>query len=196
MKQIIRSNAVETPSQRGILEIKLSNLHSRQASIQESPVLSPAVTLSVLTKSSDIAIKNTDNRSTSFQTEVLSALLYLVWWSKLDFLPTVVVWVCTGKILQVSHTQVKQITSGIFQTSSKTQTLGVIIARAEPAPPRALALKVYLLKLLPNVQKKTQLVAKIAQPKTWLNSIYTQQKQQSHFRNSFLYWELQKPLLS
>jgi hypothetical protein len=192
MKQIIRSNAVETLSQRGILESKLSNLHSRQLFIQESPVLSPTVTLSVIDKSSDIAIKNTANRSTSLPTEVFSALLYLVWWSKLDFLPTVVVWVCAGKIAQVSHTQREQITTGIPQISSKIQTLGAMIAKAEQAAPRALALKVKLLKFLPNIQKTTQFVAKIAKTKTWLNS--TQRKQASRFRNSFFHWELREPL--
>lgn len=194
MKQIIRSNAVETLSQRDILESKLSKLHSRQLFIQESPVLSPTVTSSVIAKSSDIAIKNTANRSTSFPTEVFSALLYLVWWSELDFLPTVVVWVCTGKIARVSHTQRKQITTGISQTSSKTQTLGAMIAKAEQAATRVLTLKVNLLKFLPNVQKTTQLVAKMTKTKTWLNSIYTQRKQASRFRNSFFHWELREPL--
>jgi hypothetical protein len=194
MKQIIRSNAVETPSQRDILGMKLSDLHPRPASIEESLVLSPTVSLSVLPKSSDITIKNTGNRSTSFETEALLALLYLVWWSKLGFLPTVVVWVCTGKIAQVIHTQGKQITNGMAQTYSKTKTLGTITPRAEQAASRAFALKVNLWKFLPNIQKTTQLAAKMAKTKTWLNSIYTQRKQQSRFRNSLFHWELREPL--
>jgi hypothetical protein len=194
MKQIIRSNAVETSSQKGLLEVKLSELHPRQASTHESLVLSPTLNLSVLRTSSDIAIKNISNRSTSFETEVLSNLLYLVWGSKLDFYPIVVVWLWIGKIVKVSHTQRRKITDGMAHSFSKTQTLGEIIARAEQATQRVLALKINSLKLLPNIQKTTQTATNIVETKTWLKSIHTQRTQQSSFRNSFFHWELRKPL--
>jgi hypothetical protein len=194
MKQIIRSNAVETLSQRGLLGVKLSELHPRQASIHESLVLLPKLNLSVLRRSSDIAIKNISNRSTSFETEVLSNLLYLVWGSKLDFYPIVVVWVWIAKIVKVSNTQGTKITHGMAHSSSKTRTLGEIIARVEQATRRALGLKINLLKLLLNIQKTAQTVTNIVETKTWLKSIHTQRTQQRSFRKSFFHWELPKPL--
>ncbi|MBK1988577.1 hypothetical protein A0J48_013690 [Sphaerospermopsis aphanizomenoides BCCUSP55] len=193
MKQIIRSNAVETPSQWGLLGVKFSE-YPRQASIAESLVLSPTLNLSVLPKSSDITIKNIDNRPTSFKTEVLSTLLYLVWERRLDFLPIVVIWVCIGKMAKVVNTQGKQITARMAQTYSKTQTLGEIRARAEQPIPKVLALKVNFLQLLPNIRKTTQIATKIAENKTWLKSISRERTQQSSFRNSFFHWELREPL--
>ncbi|WP_016950439.1 hypothetical protein [Anabaena sp. PCC 7108] len=166
MKKIIRSNAVETSSLRGSLEINLYDLHPRQATIDKSSILSQTVTLSTNPKSSDIAINKTGNRSTSFQNEALSALLYLVWWSNLDFLLKAVVWVCTEKIAQVSHTQGKQI----------------------------IALKVRILKLLPNIWETTQIAAKIAKTKTRLHSIQMQRKQQRSFRDSSDKWKLRELL--
>jgi hypothetical protein len=194
MKQIIRSNAVETSSQRGLVGVKLSELHPRQASIHESLVLLPKLNLSVLRTSSDIAIKNISNRSASFETEVFSNLLYLVWGSKLDFYPIVVVWVWIGKIVKVSHTQGRKIIDGMAHSSLKTQSLGEIIARAEQATRRALALKINLLKLLLDIQKTTHTATNIVETKTWLKSIHTHTKQQSSFRKSLFHWELRQPL--
>ncbi|MBD2292521.1 hypothetical protein H6G06_03235 [Anabaena sphaerica FACHB-251] len=190
MKQIIRSIAVETLSQRGNLGRKLSDLYPRQVFIQESLVLSPTVTLSVLPKSSDIVIKNKSNKSTSCENKALSALLYVVWENKLDFLPRVVIWVCTGKIVQVSYTPGKQI------TALMTRIMGKIKARAEQAALRALVLKVNLLKFLPNIRKTTQLAVKIAKTKTWLHNIWMQGTQQSSFRNKFFCSWLREPLRS
>ncbi|MFM2062204.1 MAG: hypothetical protein RLZZ507_1874 [Cyanobacteriota bacterium] len=179
MKQIIRSIAVETPSQRNNLERQHSELHSRQASIAESSVLSPKVNLSVLPKSSDIVIKNNSNKSTSCENKALSALLYVVWEKKLDILPRVVMWECTGNTAQVSHIPEKQITTWM------TRTLGKMKAKAEQATPSTLVLKVSLWKFLPNIRKTTQLAVKIAKTKTWLHSIWMQRTQQSSFSNSF-----------
>ncbi|MEA5575278.1 hypothetical protein [Anabaena sp. UHCC 0451] len=190
MKQIIRSIAVEKSNQRGNLGRKFSDLNPRQVSIIESLVLSPTVTLSVLPQSSDIVIKNKSNRSTSWENKQLSALPDVVWGNKLDFLPIVMIWVCTGKIAQVSYTPGKQITAVM------TGTLGMITARGKKVVPGVLALKVNLLQCLPNIQKKTQLAAKIAKTKTWLHSIWMQRTQQSSFRDRFFNWELWEPLRS
>ncbi|MBD2569023.1 hypothetical protein [Anabaena lutea] len=194
MKKIIRSNAVETSSQRGNLGKKHYDLHPRQVAIDESLVLSARVILSAIRKRSDIAINKTGNRSTSFQTQALSALLYLVWLSNLDFWLTAMVWVCTGKIAQVSHTQGKKITALMSQTHSTAQTFGAIIARAEQAAQGVLALEVSIFKLLPNIQKTTYLTAKIAKTKTRLYSIQMQRKQQRSFRYSSDNWKLREPL--
>ncbi|WP_071189068.1 hypothetical protein [Trichormus sp. NMC-1] len=188
MKKIIRSNAVETSNQRGNLGKKHYDLHPRQVAIYESPILSQRVTLSAISKSSDIAINKTGNRSTSFQTEALSALLDLVWWRSLNFWLTVVMWVCTGKIAQVSHTQEKQI------TALTAQTFRVMIARVEQAAQRALALKVSILKLLLNTQKTTQIAVKIAKTKTQFHSIQMQRKQHRSFIDSADNWKLRQLL--
>jgi hypothetical protein len=164
MKQIIRSNAVETSSLQGNLGIQLSELHSRQTSITENSVLSRKVTLSVLLPSSDIVVKNKSDRSTSSQHQVLSAFLSVIWGNKLDFLSRVVFWVCTGKIAKVSHIPTKQMTTGT------TKTLGKIPATAEQATPRTLVLKASLFKFLPKLQKTTQLAVKTVKTKTWLNN--------------------------
>ncbi|WP_228371477.1 hypothetical protein [Trichormus azollae] len=125
---------------------------------------------------------------------MFSNLLYLVWGSKLDFYPIVVVWVWIGKIVKVSHTQGTKIIDGMAHSSLKTQTLGEIIARAEQATRRALALKINLLKLLLDIQKTTQTATNTVETKTWLKSIHTHTKQQSSFRKSLFHWELQQPL--
>ncbi|TAF06421.1 MAG: hypothetical protein EAZ77_12265 [Nostocales cyanobacterium] len=190
MKQIIRSNAVEKFSHRGNLGSKNSDLHPCQAATEESLVFSPAVTLSVLPQTRDIAIKNKAHRSASCEKKVLSALLYVVGEKKLDFLPRVAIWVCRGKIAQVSHTPRKQITAWI------ARILGMIPARGEQAALRVLDWEVNLLEFLPNIQKTTQLAVKIAKTKTWLHSIWMQRTQQSSFRNSFFDWELREQLRS
>ncbi|QYX33724.1 hypothetical protein [Sphaerospermopsis torques-reginae] len=182
MKQIIRSNAVETLSPRRNLGIQRSDLHFRQAS-GESLVLSPTVNLSVLPQSSDVLIKNKSNKSTSWENKALSAFVDVVWEKKLDFLPRVVVWECIGKIAQVSNIPGKQITTQI--TTLITKTLGKMKARSEQATPSSLVLKVSLWKLLPNLQTTNQLAVKIAKTKTLLHSIWMQRTQQSSFRNSF-----------
>lgn len=194
MKKIIRSNAVETSSQRGNLGKKHYDLHPRQVAIYESSILSQRVILSAIRKRSDIAINKTGNRCTSFQTKALSALLDLVWRRSLNFWLTVVVWVCTGEIAQVSHTQGKKITALMSQTHSTAQTFGVMIARVEQVAQRALALKVSIFKLLPNTQETTQIAAKIAKTKTQFHSIQMQRKQHRSFRYSADNWKLRKLL--
>lgn len=179
MKKIIRLNAVETLSQRDNLEVQVSDLHPRQASIVGSHLLSAKVTLSVLDSSRDIFIKNKTNRSASFENQALSALLSISLGNKLDFSLPVIFWQCTEKIVQVRYTPRKGITTII------TEILGMITARTEKAVPKALIFQVYLFRFFPNIQQRTQLGVKIAQTKTWLNSILIQLTQQSSFRNRF-----------
>jgi hypothetical protein len=103
MKQIIRSNAVETINQRSRVGKKISNFYSRQIARGKLLVL-PRINLSVLPRGSDIEIKNKSNRLASFPQEVLSAFPVLVWGGKLDFLPKIVLWVCREKMLQINTT--------------------------------------------------------------------------------------------
>ncbi|WP_353932268.1 hypothetical protein WJM97_06695 [Okeanomitos corallinicola TIOX110] len=177
MKQIIRLNAVETSSQRSDLGVQISELHLRQVSIGKSDVLAPREDLLVLPLSSDIAIKNKTNRLTSFEHQLLSAFASLVWGDKLNFWDKVVCWVHTGKIAQVSDTQRKEITTWM------TKTLEKIKAKARKNL-RVLVLRVYL-KLLLNLYQKIQVAVNMAKAKTWPDDIWTQERQQSHFRHSF-----------
>ncbi|BCX09959.1 HlyD family secretion protein [Fischerella thermalis CCMEE 5201] len=123
MDRIIRSNAVETSSQSGSLEINLQDVHPcyaltpEMASIYGGSVASPGAVLSELPtihtatpKTFQTGITSTSNYSTSLQ-KVLekrpSIVPHLILLGGLVFFATVLVWVCTGKIQQVSQVQGK-----------------------------------------------------------------------------------------
>lgn len=178
MKQIIRSNAVENLSLRGNLGIKGSDLHFRQAPIEESLVLSATVNLSVLPQGREIVIKNKSNRSTSCENKTLSAVVYVVWEKQLDFLLRFLVWECRGKIEQIANILGKEITTVIIRRQGKIKAI------AEQATPSSLVFKVSLWKFLLNLRTKNQLVVKIAKTKTLLHSIWMQRRKRSSFRNS------------
>ncbi|PMB25463.1 HlyD family secretion protein [Fischerella thermalis CCMEE 5205] len=115
MDRIIRSNAVETSSQSGSLEINLQDVHPcyaltpEMASIYGGSVASPGAVFSEL-PTIQTGITSTSNYSTSLQ-KVLeqrpSIVPHLILLGGLVFFATVLVWVCTGKIQQVSQVQGK-----------------------------------------------------------------------------------------
>jgi multidrug efflux pump subunit AcrA (membrane-fusion protein) len=134
MDRIIRSNAVETSSQSGSLEINLQDVHPcyalapEMASIYGGSVASPGAFLSELptnihtatSKTFQTGISSTSNYSTSLQ-KVLeqrpSIVPHLILLGGLAFFATVLVWACTGKIQQVSQVQ------GKFAPSQQSKSL-------------------------------------------------------------------------